>query len=418
MTRPASPSRRRFLAQAAALGFTAPCFIRNLRAAPPSETVRHASFGAGGMAHADLSAIASHKNVRLTAVADVDLARCEQVKKEHPSVKIYQDWRELLDKEGQNLDSVNVSTPDHMHAPIGMSALQRGLAVYGQKPLTHDVFESRRLTEVARDKKLVTQMGIQVHSSAEYRTAVNLVQEGAIGLVNAVHTWSNKKWGDPAPRPDRNDPVPASLDWDSWLGVVSERPFIGGGYYHPGNWRKRLDFGTGTFGDMGCHIYDPVFKALALTAPLSVKSEGPPPNETNWANDAVVHYTFPGTKFSAGKTVTVTWYDGDRRPPQEVLSRLGKIEIPGQGSIFLGTKGIMVLPHVSMPILLGEAKESPAGRLAGENHWHQFVDAVRGEGSTSAGFDYSGPLTEAILLGGIASRFPQETLEWEAEQLR
>ena len=126
MTRPASPSRRRFLAQAAALGFAAPCFIRNLRAAPPSETVRHASFGAGGMAHADLSAIAGHKNVQLTAVADVDLARCEQVKKEHPGVKIYQDWRELLDKEEKNLDSVNVSTPDHMHAPIGMSAMQRG----------------------------------------------------------------------------------------------------------------------------------------------------------------------------------------------------------------------------------------------------------------------------------------------------
>jgi predicted dehydrogenase len=418
MKRSVITSRRRFLAQTAALGFSAPFFIRNLRAAPPSETVRHASFGAGGMAHADLSAIASHKNVRLAAVADVDLARCEQVKKEHPEVRIYQDWRELLDKEEKNLDSVNVSTPDHMHAPIGMSALQRGLAVYGQKPLTHDVFESRRLTEVAREKKLVTQMGIQVHSSTEYRTAVKLVQEGAIGLVKAVHTWSNKKWGDPAPLPERRDPVPAGFDWDQWLGVVSERPFIGGGYYHPGNWRKRLDFGTGTFGDMGCHIYDPVFKALALTAPLSVKSEGPQPNATNWANDAVVHYTFPGTKFTASDKVTVTWYDGDQRPPQEVLSLLGKTEIPGQGSIFLGTKGIMVLPHVSMPILLGEAKDYAVTRADGVNHWHQFVDAVRGEGSTSAGFDYSGPLTESILLGGIASRFPQETLEWTAEQLQ
>jgi predicted dehydrogenase len=333
---------------------------------------------------------------------------------------VYQDWRVLLDKEGKSLDTVNVSTPDHMHAPIAASALQLGINVYCQKPLTHDVFESRRLTELAREKKLVTQMGIQRHSSVEYRSAVKLIQDGAIGPVKEVHTWSNKKWGDSAPRPDTSDPVPATLNWDLWLGVCQQRPYVGGGYYHPSNWRKRLDFGTGTFGDMGCHIYDPAFKALALTAPLSVRSEGPQPTEHNWANDAIVHYVFPGTKFTADSTVRVTWYDGVQRPPQSVLDQLGKHQAPGQGSIFLGTKGIMVLPHSTTPILLPEErfKDHPRPQLEEVDHWHQFVEAVRGNGQTSANFDYAGPLTEAVLLGGVASRFPKVTLEWDAARLR
>jgi predicted dehydrogenase len=413
-------SRRRILKAAAAAGFSAPFFVRHLRSAPPSEAVRHASFGAAGMAATDYSHIAQHPNVKFLAVADVDLARSEQAQKRFPELKVYQDWREMLDKEGKNLDSVNVSTPDHMHAPMAMSALQLGLAVYCQKPLTHDVFESRRLAEVAREKKLASQMGIQVHSSNEYRSAVKLVQDGAIGKVTEVHTWSNKRWGDSSPRPDTSDTPPASLNWDHWVGVCAERPYIGGGYYHPGDWRKRLDFGTGTFGDMGCHIYDPVFGALALTAPLSVTSEGPAPNASNWASDAIVHYVFPGTKFTSDKTVNVTWYDGDQRPPQAIVERLGSLEMPAQGSIFLGTDGIMVLPHSDMPILLPEEKfkEYQRPQLERVDHWRQFVESVRGNGQTSASFDYAGPLTEAILLGGVASRFPKTKLEWDAAKLR
>jgi predicted dehydrogenase len=182
----------------------------------------------------------------------------------------------MLEKERGGLDIACVGTPDHMHAPMAMSAMQLGLHVYVQKPLTHNIFEARRLTEMARKKKLVSQMGIQRHSSSEYRTAAQLVQSGAIGKVKEVHAWSNKKWGDPEPMPDRSDPVPETLDWDQWLGVAETRPYIAN-YYHPGNWRKRIDFGTATFGDMGCHIYDPIFEALQLKAPISVRSEGPVP---------------------------------------------------------------------------------------------------------------------------------------------
>lgn len=413
-------NRRTFL-QAAASTFAAPAFIRNLRAASPNETVRHASFGAAGMAGADLGQIIKHPNVKLICVAEVDLNRANNLKSMHSDLRVYQDWREMLDKESKNLDCVNVSTPDHMHASMAMSAMQRGLHVYGQKPLTHDVYDSRKLAEFAAEKKLVTQMGIQVHSDVTYRSAVQLIQEGAIGKVKSVHSWSSKQWGDTAVLPSKVDPVPEGLDWDAWLGVCEARPFIGGGYYHPGNWRRRLDFGTGTFGDMGCHIFDPVFKALDLTAPLTLRSVGKSPNATNWANDAMVHLTFPATQFTVGPEVPITWYDGVQRPPKEVAAPyLGDRSLPDQGSLFLGEKGAMLLPHVAPPELLPEKQFADYAKpqLEQHNHWHQFIEAVRGNGKTAAHFGYAGPLTESVLLGGVATFFPNQLLEWDAKNLK
>jgi predicted dehydrogenase len=307
-----------------------------------------------------------------------------------------------------------------MHAPIAMSAMQLGRHVYCQKPLTHNIHESRQLTEFARSKKLVTQMGIQIHSASEYRLAVELIQQLAIGKVREVHTWSGKKWGDPSPLPDRKDTPPAGFDWNLWLGVAAERPFIGDGYYHPGNWRKRLAFGTGTFGDMGCHIYDPVFKALDLTAPLTVRSEGPAPNRWNWSVNAIIHYVFPGTKVTEGKTVNVTWYDGDERPSKDITALIGDQPVPDQGSIFVGTKGVLLLPHIGPPQLLPENDfegfQKP--KVTGADHWRQWVEACRGGATPSANFDYSGPLTETVLLGGVATHFPKTTLEWNAAALK
>ncbi len=412
------PSRRSFLKQsfAAAALAAMPAYCR----AQPSETVRHASFGANGMAWADLTAIASHPNVKLVCVAEVDEKRTDKIKEKFPECRVYQDWRVMLDKEAGNLDSVNVSTPDHMHAPMSVSAMNRGLHVYCQKPLTHDIYESRRMADIAREKKLVSQMGIQIHSSIEYRAAVHYIQSGAIGPVHTVHSWSDKKWGDPAPKPDRVDPVPEGLNWDMWLGVAAERPYIGGGYYHPGNWRKRLDFGTGTFGDMGCHILDPVCKATEITVARSVKSIGGVPNETSWANDVSVEYDYAPTKYTAPEGLKLVWYDGGRRPPREALKHFGDAGLPGQGSYFIGSKGAMLLPHIAFPTLYPEAvaAETKRPQLDGINHWHSFVNAVRGEGKTSAHFDYAGPLTELVLLGCIATRFPQEALQWDAANLR
>jgi Oxidoreductase family, NAD-binding Rossmann fold/Oxidoreductase family, C-terminal alpha/beta domain len=426
--------RRSFLKSIAVAGVASPFIGQKLFSAPPSQILRHASFGAAGMAWADIQAICSNPFVKLVAVAEVDLNRLTEVKAWYPDVKIYQDWRQLLDKEAGNLDSVNVSTPDHLHAPIALSAMQLGKHVYCQKPLAHDLHETRVLAEFAREKRLVTQMGIQVHAQKVYRQAVSLIQGGAIGKIKEVHAWSNKKWGALGAPVATGETVPDGLDWDLWLGGCSSRPYIGNHYYHPGEWRKRLDFGTGTFGDMGCHIFDPVFEALALTAPLTLRSEGPAPDQWNWSINADIRYVFPGTRFTAEETVAVTWYDGDSRPPEEIRAlvkddstasptdgrKTSDPQALDQGSIFIGTEGTMYLPHVATPELYPRKKfkDYPMPRVQGSHHWSDWAEACISSASTAANFDYSGPLTETVLLGSVAVRFPQTKLEWDSARLQ
>jgi predicted dehydrogenase len=412
-----NPTRRDALRQLAAGALAAPFVFRVHTGAAPSETLYHASFGASGMAWADIQSLSASKHLKLVAVAEVDQDRLADVKKRFPDAKIYPDWRELLDKE-KKLNSVNVSTPDHMHAPITMRAMQQGLHVYTQKPLTQTIYEARQLTRVARAKKLVTQMGIQIHAHEVHRTVVATIQAGAIGKVKEVHSWSGKRWGDKNARPDRKDKVPAGLKWDFWLGVAADRPFLKG-YYHPGEWRKRLDFGTGTFGDMGCHILDPVFTSLALTAPKSVRSEGGAPNTDSWGLDSQVRYVFPGTAYTTA-ACTLTWYDGSRRPPAEVKNLLGKKALNDQGSIYIGTKGVLYSPYIA-PLVLLPAKDFTDYKVpkqGGKDHYLEFVEACRGKGKTSAPFSYSGPMTESVLLGCLATRFPKTTLEWDAAKLK
>ena len=419
MNTPAHFTRRSFLKTLGTVTLAAPFLAKGWAAQSPNSRLRHASFGASGMAWSDLTEFAKFKNFELVAVAEVDLARTAELRKAFPQARIYQDWRDLLDREAKRIDSVNVSTPDHMHAPIGMSAMHLGKHVYGQKPLAHDLYEVRKLTEFACSAQVVSQMGIQIHATSHYKLARLLIQGGAIGRVKEVHSWCPKSWGDPAPRPDRTDPVPADFAWDLWLGVCAGRPFIGDAYYHPANWRKRLDFGTGTFGDMGCHIFDPVFDALDLRAPISVRSEGPAPNQWNWALDSQIHYVFPGTFYTAGNTLALTWYDGAQKLPAEVLALLEGDEQPNSGSIFVGTQGTLVLPHVARPLLYPDKKfhDFKFPEVASHDHWGEFVDACLGEGRTSASFGYAGPLTEAVLLGGVASRFPKTTLTWNPGKL-
>jgi len=412
-------TRRSFLKIVGTASIAAPFVTQGMTSRPPNSLLRHASFGAGGMAWADLNELAKDKRLELVAAAEVDLSRAAELRKKFPQVRVYQDWRDMLEQEQLQLDSVNVSTPDHMHAVMAMSALNLGKHVYCQKPLAHDLYEVRRLKQVAHEKGLVTQMGIQINSSVHYRSATLLTQALAIGKVKEVHSWCPKSWGDPAPLPDRTDPVPPTLDWDLWLGVCQERPFIGGQYYHPANWRKRLDFGTGTFGDMGCHIFDPVFTSLKLSAPISVHSEGPVPNKWNWALDSKIIYEFPGTPFTAGPTIKVTWYDGAQKPPADVLALLEGDPLPNTGSILVGTEGTMVIPHVSRPVLYPDKKFQGLRfpDIGSGDHWGAFITACLTGCSTTACFDYAAPLTEAVLLGGVASRFPQTTLKWNSAAL-
>ena len=415
-------SRRHFIRQSAATLFAAPWVTTGLRAASPNGKLRHAAFGGSGMSMADMSAMSGHKMWELTAVCDVDTRNFKKVQEKWPNVKVYQDWRELLTKEADNIDSVNVSTPDHMHGSIGIAAIEKGKHCYGQKPLAHNLWECRQMVERARAKGVMTQMGIQISSDSSERYAVELIHMGLIGKVKEVHTFSNKKWGDMEVRPQTSDPIPEGFDWDKWLGVASERSFIKG-YDHPGNWRKRRDFGTGTLGDMGCHMFSGWFRALGLAAPTGVVSRGPAPNKDNWAINAVVEYTFKGTQYTAGDSIKVTWTDGDARPPKEVMELTGDVaKFPGQGSLYIGTEGVLLHPHGSSPRLfpMEKFKGFKYPKMEPRNHWFDFIDCCLKGGETrpTANFDYAGPLTEAVLLGCLASAFPNESLIWDAPGLK
>ncbi len=413
-------NRRSFLKTSACAGASLPLFNIGAAGASPNGKVNHASFGASGQAFADISRLARSEHFNLVAVAEVDDRHLGKLREVFPNVKVYKDWRVLLEKERKNLDSVSVATPDHMHAPMAVTAMNLGLHVYGEKPLAHDLYETRRMAEIARERGLVTQMGIQLASSTYERLAVRMVQDGVVGKVKEVHIFSHKTWGDPVPRPERSDPVPAGLDWDLWCGAGPAMPYIEG-YCHPGQWRKRLAYGTGTLGDMGCHIYSPMFAATGLKAPLSVKSLGGVPNRHNWAVDEKFEYLFPGNALTSGQTLKVTWYDGAQRPPQELTELFGE-QMPDQGGIFVGTEGVLLAPHMALPVPYPREKfaEYRYPKLPARDHYLDFIDAVRGENvKPIADFaDYAGPLTETVLLGALSSRFPNETLEWDAVHLR
>jgi len=420
---PASSSRRRFLqtaVAAAATSFAAPAILRG--AGSPNAKLQHASFGSNGMAFGDLSQLAGHPDVELVAVADVDMAQTEKLKAKFPDCRIYQDYRELLETEGDKIDCCNVSTPDHMHAPIAMSAMQRGKHVYCQKPLTHDIYESRQLRLVAAEKGIVSQMGTQLASSTPDMTVEAWIAAGAIGKVKEVHTFSHKTWGDTNPLPERVDAVPETLDWELWNGVLTPVPYIKGAY-HPKNWRKRLAYGTGTLGDMGCHMFNGWFRALRLDAPLRIRSNGPAPNATNWALDAEVHYTFPGNELTAGDMVDVIWYDGANRPPQKIVALLGE-DFPKQGSVYVGEDGYLVHPHGGTLQLLPADKYANHSheeiKGSSTDHWKEFIDAILGQNDgrpPKSQFDFAGPMTETVLLGNVAAFFPGETLEWNASDM-
>jgi predicted dehydrogenase len=391
---------------------------RGPRAGRSLEKLRTAHIGVGGMGASDLNSVASHPAVEVAALCDVDDNHLQAAAAGHPGARTFRDFREMFSRLGDRIDAVVISTPDHTHASATMTAMLAGKPVYCQKPLTHEVFESRQLREVAAEKDLVTQMGTQIHSRAVYKRAVRMIQDGVIGKVSAIHAWSAKNWGYDGPLPDVQAAIPDFLAWDLWLGPAPQRPFAPA-IYHPANWRKFLDFGTGTLGDMGVHIFDTPFTALQLTAPDRVVTTCRPPTGVGHPENNIVEYEFPGTEFTT-ETLQWKWYDGKDAPPPAADTGLPPgTSLPGQGSLFIGEGGQMLLPHVGEAVLFPEAKFRDYRRpeVADENHYHQWVDACRGEGQCSMSFELAGPLTEALLLGVVANRFPGQSLQWNASGL-
>lgn len=429
-------NRRNFLKDTAVLT-SASLLPTSVWSLAKNDRLRTAHIGVGNMGGEDLRDISSHELVDVVALCDVDSNLLAKAQKLHPDAKTFSDYRKMLEELGDSIDAVIVSTPDHTHAPASMKAMEMGKAVYCQKPLTHHVTEARAMRKLAAEKNLVTQMGIQVHSFYDYKLATLLIQSGIIGKVKTVRAWSPKNWGYDGPEPVGSDPVPDSLDWNLWLGTSAERPFKEK-VYHPGNWRKLMDYGCGTLGDMGVHIFDTPYNALALDVPKTIKNKCRKPNGFGFPENNIVTYQFPGTQYTTEKFKWV-WYDGEGAPKKHKDLKLpNKEALPDQGAMFIGEKGRLLLPHfMQLPKLIVKGKYQnidaeiaevqksaklgePIRNYASEGpkHYHQFVDACLGKDTCSAPFSYAARLTETILLGVIAGRFPNKTLHWDNEKAR
>lgn len=379
--------------------------------------------GCKGQGLSDLGQIGSHPKVKFVGFCDVDSARFDEALKKFPGTPTFGDWREMFEKLGDTLDGVQVSTPDHWHAPISLAAMKRGKHVYCQKPLTHTVWEARQMRLAAEKAKVITQMGNQIHSAKEYRTGVKVIRDGVIGKIKEVHSWMGNhgnQFTKLAARPkDKVAPPPASLNWDLWLGPAPTRDYVPD-IYAPFKWRDWQDFGGGAMGDFGCHILDPVFTALELTSPISILAENEDPHEETWPGAETIHYVFPGTKYTADSKLTVTWYDGGRQPDAKLAQLPAGKKLPGAGSLFVGEGGTMVLPHVGMPAIY--PVEKFAGHkietVPGASHYHAWVDAALANERTTDGFHYAGPLTETVQLGNLATRVPGKKLEWDAAAMK
>jgi predicted dehydrogenase len=411
-------NRRTFL-QTTAAGAAGLAIIRTLRAADKNGKLRLASIGTGGKGEDDLKNISASPRVEVVALCNVDDSKPHLgwAAEAFPKAEKFSDYRKLLDQ-ANTFDAVSVSTPDFMHAPISLAAMALGKHVFCQKPLAHTVHEVRLMEESAKKHDLVTQMGNQIQAHHAYRNGVQLIHDGAIGKVREVHSWQagNMRWLLTDKMPTTGDPVPPSLKWDLWLGVAPERLYKKD-LYHPQNWRGWQDFGTGQLGDFGCHIFDPVFMALELTAPTTIEADAPPISKFTWTPRSKVQYQFPGTSRTAGDTINVTWYDGQGHKPKG--SKLGipsEHELPHAGSIFVGENGSMLLPHWDDPLLFPEEKfaDYKMPKLDDLNHYTAWAHACLGDGTTKSNFAYAGPLAEAVLLGAIAIRFPKEQLLWDS----
>jgi predicted dehydrogenase len=417
-------SRRDFLKNtslAAAGFFIVPRHVLGKGYVAPSDKLNIAGIGVGGKGASDLAEFAKSPKVNIVALVDVDDRQAVKSRQSFPNAKYYKDFREMLDKEKNNIDACSVSTPDNCHAVAALSAMQLGKHVYVQKPLTHDIYEARTLTEAAKRYKVVTQMGNQGGSGDGVRKMKEMVDAGLVGEVHTVHCWTNRPvWPQGIPTPTGNFDIPKELDWDLWLGPAKKIDYNPA--YLPFNWRGWWAFGTGALGDMACHIMDPVFRILPIDYPSSVECSVATIYKEMW-NDSmnpdgcppssIMHLTYP--KKNGKGNIKVSWHDGGLTPerPEELLPEEPMGNWDG-GVIMEGTKGKIMCdcyganPRL-LPTHLMQEKKMPAERIkrVPEGHYIQWVNACidgYGKGETSSPFDYAGPFTESILMGNLAIR--------------
>ena len=417
-----SISRRHFIAAstaAAAVQIVPRHVLGGAGQTPPSEKLNLAGIGIGGMGSGDIRAVASQN---IVALCDVDQNALARNAKTFPKAKLYSDFRKMLDEQ-KEIDGVVVATPDHNHAIVSITAMKMGKHVHCQKPLTHSVYEARRMAQVAREMKVATQMGNQGQASESARLIAETIWSGAIGTVREVHAGSNRY---PAisprgiRRPKETPAVPETLDWNLWLGPAPERPYHP--TYHPFAWRGWWDFGTGCLGDIGCHQLSAVFKALKLGHPASVEASSSnhqcPPEIANETAplSSITRWFFPAENDRAA--VTVTWWDGGLKPPQpeEFEGRPGFAE--NDWLMIIGDKGKMYGHEIIPSSRAKEIGKVPQMLPRSPGHYVEWIEACKGGPAAGSNFvDHAAHLAEVVLLGNIAIR-TKGKLWWDGPNLR
>ena len=408
-----SATRRQFLqtsaAGAAALAGGVWSASAKANVASPNEKLNIACIGTANQARFSIDNI---RGENIVAFCDIDKNYLDAMKRDFPDGRTYADYRELLEAEGDRIDAVVVATADHNHAPATIRAIRAGKHVYCEKPLTHTVEESRLVAEAAKKHGVATQMGTQIHEGENYRRVVEMIQSGAIGDVEEVHVWVGKGWGG-GERPADGQQPPANLSWDLWLGPAPERDFAAG-RYHPAQWRRWWDFGGGTLGDMACHYMDLPFWALKLRHPTHCEAEGPPVHAETCPMGLIVRYQFP--ERDGLKPVNLTWYDGNKIP-----AKVADEAVPGSGVMFVGSAGKMYANYGDYrlyPLDKFKDYKLPEPTIARSiGHHKEWIKACKEGTPTTCNFDYSGALSEAVLLGNVAYR-TGEALEWDAKTLK
>ena len=424
-------SRRQFLGGTAvgALGITVlPSHVLGLAGATsPNEKLNIAAIGCAGQAAVDINGVSTEN---IVALCDVDWNHAANTFKKFPNAKRHKDFRKMLDEQAKEIDAVIVATPDHMHAFASMHAIKLGKHVYCEKPLTHSVWEARQVAKAAREAKVATQMGNGGQASEATRILSETVWDGAIGPVREAHIWTdrpsnglfNEYWPQGVARPSDAPAVPDTLDWDLWLGPAPARPYHPA--YLPFKWRGWWDFGTGALGDIGCHSFDPVFRALKLGHPLSVEASSTRVNEETYPLSSMVTYHFPAR--GQMPPVKLVWYDGGLRPPRPAELEDSR-EMGPTGALLIGDKGKILSNRMSWK-LLPEARAqeygTPPKKLErSPGHYIEWIQACKGSGpKPGSNFDWAGPLAEVVLLGNVALRLKlrgemaKHKLLWDPEK--
>lgn len=416
-------SRRDFIRNsslAAAGFFIVPRHVLGRGFTAPSDKLNVAGIGVGGMGESGLNEFAKHAKVNITALCDVSDKAAANSRKKFSKAPYYKDFRDMLAKEKNNFDAVYIATPDNTHAVATIGCMQLGKHVYTQKPLTHDIYEARILTEAAKKYKVVTQMGNQGGSGDGVRRTQELINAGMIGDVTKVDCWTNRPvWPQGIDTPTGKFDVPSELDWNLWIGpakMIDYNPA-----YLPFNWRGWWAFGTGSLGDMACHIMDPVFRCLPIDYPTDVEASVATLWKQMW-NDkqnpdaapasSIIHLSYPRTDNKG--TIKVSWYDGGLLPQRpDELSPEEPFGNWDGGVLFHGTKGKLLADcYGANPRLLPSSRmketlpEKTIARVP-EGHYHQWINACLagyGNAKTSSPFEYAGPFTESILIGNLALR--------------